>query len=304
LKAPLPPELLEDGLWRIPLRMRAEPPYVNVYLLRSTDGWLLIDTGPPGANSAGELGEAMDMCGVRPASLRHILLTHAHPDHSGQAERLRAESGAPVWFHPAEGELLSVVAQGADSMLPTLEAAGTPEPLREAIEAAHQRVLGYFPVLQADYELTENVSFETAMGPLRAMHTPGHSPGHCCLLAGATVFSGDHVLPDVLPHAGFLPGHDSLGEYLDTFPRLRALEIERVLPSHGLPFHSWRPWLDRAESTHRRRLARVRELHARGLSPHQMVETLWPRQLRPIDYQLALLRVLGYLRCLESRNMA
>ncbi|MGD0577361.1 MAG: MBL fold metallo-hydrolase, partial [Bryobacteraceae bacterium] len=39
------PELIEPGLWRIPLTMPVGPEFVNVYLLRAADGWILIDTG-------------------------------------------------------------------------------------------------------------------------------------------------------------------------------------------------------------------------------------------------------------------
>jgi len=37
--------LIEPGLWRIPLAMPVGPAFVNVYLLRAADGWILIDTG-------------------------------------------------------------------------------------------------------------------------------------------------------------------------------------------------------------------------------------------------------------------
>lgn len=71
------------------------------------------------------------------------------------------------------------------------------------------------------------------LGPFRALATPGHSPDHVCLLRGRTCFTGDTVLG-----AGSVfiaPGEGSLGAYLESLRRLRALELDVLCPGHG-PF--------------------------------------------------------------------
>lgn len=284
--------------------MRTQPPYVNVYLVRATDGWLLIDTGPPGEGTWGELTEALAGCGVAPDAIREIVLTHAHPDHIGQAVALRALTGARVWLHPDDAAMLEEILESPPGILGILREAGTPEELWPAVEEAHRRLTGHFRPVPGTVALTEERRFDTCLGPLRPVLTPGHAPGHCCLAAGGVVFSGDHVLPETLPHAGFIPGLDALGDYLATFPKLRAMDVRLILPSHGLPFNEWHAWLDRAEETHLRRLERVRILREEGRTPHETVRTLWQRELRPVDYQLALTRVLGYLRHLDSGTQA
>lgn len=294
------PELIQEGVWRIPLRMRTNPPYVNVYLVRTPGGWLLIDSGPPGEDPWQELTGSLAACGVPPERIAAIVLTHAHPDHIGQAVALRELTGAPVWLHPADAAMLLEIVTSPPDIAGILRSAGTPEGMWPDVEAAHARLTGHFRPVPGTLDLTEQTGFETCLGELRAIHTPGHAPGHCCLAAGGVVFSGDHVLPDVLPHAGFIPGKDALGEYLATIPRLRPLEVRLVLPSHGLPFDGWRTWLDRAEQTHLRRLARVEALRNEGRSPHEIVRTMWQRELPAVDYQLALTRVLGYLGHLGS----
>lgn len=298
------PELIQEGLWRIPLRMRTNPPYVNVYLVRSAGAWLLVDTGPPGEDSWQELAGALSACGVPPERIGAIVLTHAHPDHIGHASALRELTGAPVWLHPADRAMLLDIVARPPEIREILVAAGTPEEMWPEVEAAHARLTGHFRPLPGTLDLSEDSAFETCLGPLRVIHTPGHAPGHCCLEAGGVVLSGDHVLPDMLPHAGFIPGQDALGDYLDTIPRLLLLEVRLVLPSHGLPFDGWRAWLERARQTHLRRLARVEALRAEGRTPHEMVRTMWPRELRAVDYQLALTRVLGYLGHLDRGTSA
>ncbi len=88
-----------------------------------------------------------------------IVLTHGHNDHITAAVDLRAATGAPIWFHPADRMLWDVVHEGVDP----------------------------------DEALGEGTTFRVAGTTLTAMHTPGHSPGSTCLHAPdlAAVFTGD-----------------------------------------------------------------------------------------------------------------
>ena len=78
---------------------------VNVYFLETQDGLALLDTGFPG--SAGKILEALTQLGKRPSDLRHILLTHAHPDHIGSAAAVKRATGATVWAHPVDAPIIA-----------------------------------------------------------------------------------------------------------------------------------------------------------------------------------------------------
>ncbi|CAN5765454.1 MBL fold metallo-hydrolase [soil metagenome] len=87
-----------------------------------------------------------------------LVLTHAHDDHISAAADVRAATGAPTWLHPD------------DRML--WEAVYSTPPQHDLLDGTALHVGGI--------ELT-------------ALHTPGHSPGSCCLHAPSlgVLFSGD-----------------------------------------------------------------------------------------------------------------
>lgn len=87
-----------------------------------------------------------------------IICTHAHNDHVTVAPTLSAATGAPIHLHPADDMLWQQTHPGVEYR-----------------------------------ELSDGEVFEIADTQLRILHTPGHSPGSCCLHlpAARVVFSGD-----------------------------------------------------------------------------------------------------------------
>jgi glyoxylase-like metal-dependent hydrolase (beta-lactamase superfamily II) len=88
-----------------------------------------------------------------------IVLTHGHNDHITAAADLREATGAPIWFHPADRMLWDMTHADA----------------------------------APDEALADGATFTVAGTALRALHTPGHSPGSTCLYAPelGAVFTGD-----------------------------------------------------------------------------------------------------------------
>src|SRR3954453_7745552 len=76
---------------------RVEDSYTNWYLVEDGDRLTIVDAGVP--TSWKSLLDALRELGRRPADVDALVLTHAHFDHIGMAERARRELGVPVWVH-------------------------------------------------------------------------------------------------------------------------------------------------------------------------------------------------------------
>lgn len=121
------------------------------------------------------------------------------------------------------------------------------------------------------------------VGPFQALATPGHSGDSVCLLLGRVCFTGDTVLGQ--GSVFIAPGEGSLGAYLASLERLRALDLEVLCPGHGPFIPDPRAKLDEYIA---HRLDRERKLVAaveRGVRTRdELLDAAWddvPDHLRP-----------------------
>lgn len=276
----LPPiEEAAPGLWRIPLPIPNSPlRYVTVHALRVPDGVVLVDTGWNAPEVLAALREGLAVAGTSLSDVRGIVVSHIHPDHYGLASRIRDESGAWVAMHAAEAALITrrsdeiedVVARIEDWLLRT--GAGPRE--AEELRSARLDIRRYVDVPSPDSLLEDGDMLELDGWKLRAIHTPGHSPGHLCFYeeGGSFLLTGDHVLPAITPNVSFHPqsGPDPLGRFLASLRRLRDMPAARLaLPSHGTRLADVGIRIDELLAHHEERLAEAHELLASG------AETVW-----------------------------
>lgn len=179
----------------------------NPYLLICSDTQqaLLIDPG----DEAELLWQALIKAG---ATLDAIVLTHAHLDHVGAVETLRARANAPVYLHPADDELLAHVPQQA------------------ALFGLHAA-----PVRPADRRLAHGETLRCGNLELQVIHTPGHSPGSVCLYLAAerVLIAGDTLFYRSVGRTD-LPGGDAPILLRSIRERLWQLPDDtRVYPGHG-----------------------------------------------------------------------
>lgn len=182
----------------------------NSYLVGEGDV-AVIDPGPDDPRHLAALLDAL-----RPGErISHILVTHAHLDHSPLARRLAGRTGAPVMaFGPATAGRSAVMARlAAERML-------------EGGEGVDR---GFAPaVALADGDVVEGAGWR-----LRALHTPGHFGNHLSFVWGDAVFAGDHVMGWASSLVS--PPDGDMGAYMASLGRLSALGARRLYPGHGDP---------------------------------------------------------------------
>jgi glyoxylase-like metal-dependent hydrolase (beta-lactamase superfamily II) len=207
---------------------------VNYYLVEADGGLLVVDAGLAGFYD--ELEGLLRSRGRTVADIDALLLTHAHPDHVGIAERVR-QAGVPVRVHeadadqartgkshPREGGILPYVRHRAFWRLMATAARNGG---LKTVKIAEVAPLGELDV----------------PGRPRAIHTPGHSPGHVvfhfeqlgALIAGDALCTYNPLTgrpgPQLMPRA-FAWSND---QALESLSRLEDLEGV-VLPGHGDPW--------------------------------------------------------------------
>jgi len=195
------------------VRITAAPLWLaatNCYVVAASPGGpgVIIDAPPdvPG------ILDLVRRSGVEPAAL---LLTHAHLDHLGGAGGTAAEYAIGASLHPDDGWLAADL-PGQVRMLMGFDDGET--------YAGTER---YEP-------LTDGAVLEVAGLRFRVIHTPGHTPGHCCfwMEEEGVLFSGDHLFAGSIGRTD-LPGGD--------FDALMRSMAERVVPlppqTHVLPGH-------------------------------------------------------------------
>jgi len=87
----------------IPFKLRD----INLYLVKDSDGCLLIDTGTNTPATVETLQASLAQLGVTFADLRYVVITHFHSDHAGLAGLIQQHSPAQILMHADGAHFLS-----------------------------------------------------------------------------------------------------------------------------------------------------------------------------------------------------
>ncbi len=159
------------------------------------------------ATAASQILDYLEENGIELAA---ILLTHGHPDHLLSLNEVAEATGAPSYMHAEDAQLLEYIPPMLLNMMGL-------DKLELPVE---------FLPLEDDQEL------ELAGMKFKVFHTPGHSGGSVCFLAGDVLFAGDLVFRGSIGRTDFPGGSmdtllQSVKEKVFTLP-----SDTRILPGH------------------------------------------------------------------------
>jgi glyoxylase-like metal-dependent hydrolase (beta-lactamase superfamily II) len=261
----LPPvEKVRPGVWSVPTPFPNSPlRYVLAYLVETSRGAVLIDTGWPCAEAWDGLAAGVRETGHEISDVIAVLVTHFHADHFGLAHRVREASGAWIGMHEEDARAI-----GRFRSLADFAVADRAWQVRRGLPASEIETMLPSPLAESrEQRPGPDVMIEDGSRPLGddgallAIWTPGHTPGHLCFMEErySLLLTGDHVLPRISPNISPSPmsSDDALGNFLRSLAALATVDADEVLPAHEYRFSGLAARVCQLQEHHRSRLREV-----------------------------------------------
>jgi glyoxylase-like metal-dependent hydrolase (beta-lactamase superfamily II) len=167
-------EEIAKGVYLIGGPNVTRPEDAAVYLIDFGGQLVMIDSGA--GNSSSQLDRNIEMLGLNPSELTHVILTHCHIDHIGSAPYFREKYKSEIVIHELDAHALEI----GDSIKTAANWYGTtfpPTRVDRKLKGAHE-------ILKFGKE------------ELHCLHTPGHTPGSISVYldrAGKRVLFGQDI---------------------------------------------------------------------------------------------------------------
>ena len=193
----------------------------KIYALDSTKGNyayvilekepILIDSGRPGQGKA--ILRELESMNIELKDIHHIFFTHHDVDHVGNLELLEEKTGAKIWASKED--------------IPYIKGNKT----RPGIK----RVFSWFIRAKKPREINP-YPLERKLNGVKIIPTPGHTPGHVCLLYNDFLFVGDLIKTSndgIKPLASFMNWNQS--SLINSINEMNNYSFKWVCPAHGKP---------------------------------------------------------------------
>jgi glyoxylase-like metal-dependent hydrolase (beta-lactamase superfamily II) len=178
--------------------LRVSMGFVNAYVLVRGKEIAIVDTGTP--NNGARFAEVVRTVGLGWDAVRHVILTHYHPDHIGSMDEVLTSAPGAIAY-----------AGAAD--IPQIKS-----PRSVKAVGDNDEVFG-----------------------LRIIATPGHTPGHICVLdpAGSLLILGDAMVNINNQLAGPMAQYTAdMAQALQSVKKLATLNVRRAFFGHGEPIET------------------------------------------------------------------
>lgn len=289
------PEII-PGIYQLQLPIPNNPlEYTNIYLVQGDDGHLLIDAGWNSEKALQSLKKQLAEIGIDFKDISQILVTHAHFDHYGLADRIRQLSQAKIILHYLEKNLIDTSYLNIDEFLRQTEQwlriNGVPANELPIPRPASIGMKKFSAPTLPDTTLRGGETISTGVFSFQVLWTPGHSPGHICLYEPKQkiLFSGDHILPIITPNISLQPQSsiNPLGDFINSLNMVKQLDVNLVLPAHEHLFTGLQARVEEIIQHHQQRNSEILEaIKAEPKTAYQIsTEVTWMPALGGVSFQ-------------------
>ena len=204
--------------------------FVNAYLLKAGEGYILIDTGLP--NQWGMLEKELLSAGCPPGTLKLIIITHGDWDHTGNVTKVREKYNVKAAMHSGDVQQVENGVFLKRKVRPFLHR------IFFAVRMLKRKLQGNkmsFPKFKPDILLSDGQSLEEYGVKAKIIHIPGHTPGSIGILTGeGDLFAGDTFVNNKKPDSARII--ENAARLKDSLDKIKKMNIKTVYPGHGKPF--------------------------------------------------------------------
>ncbi|MCD6570849.1 MAG: MBL fold metallo-hydrolase [Deltaproteobacteria bacterium] len=280
----------------------------------------LIDTGPKFPGALAFVQKQLKLAGIDINDIERIIITHGHLDHFGLAASIRKAAGGPIECFIHAEDKWRVSSEGFQEEMWSEEAqifmAMVDMPQRE-IEKVKKR-FSFFKKLCDPLDnvsiMEDGAEFVGEGYHLRAIHTPGHSPGSICLYESRQqiLFSGDHIIKHITPNPLMEikrdrlrdPNYQSLKAYMNSLDKISGLDVRFVFPGHGEYIEDLDNIISTYKVHHRQRMDLVwGALKKKSRPLYYLIDDVFP-YVPEDDVFLAISEILVHLEILINEGSA
>ncbi len=201
-------EIITSEVFQVGGPFLTSPDDAAIYLITIGDDAALVDAGC--GPDLIPLIYNLHSCGVEPDQVRYLLITHCHIDHTGGASAIKSKTGCKIVAHEKDAVFLE---KGDDSATAASWYGRNIEPVA------------------VDIKLTKQIeTIELSGRAIKAIHTPGHSPGSVVYLMeseGQKILFGQDIHGPLHPIL-----HSDQDAYVESLKKIRDIEADILCEGH------------------------------------------------------------------------
>ena len=196
---------------------------VNIYLIKTESGYILVDTGMPNKND--QIDEVFQRHNIDPRNVHLIILTHGHLDHIGSVAYVQKVTGAKVL---CQQSFSNALANGK------IEPAKAQSFLARILNFLSSFLASDIEGVKASFVVGEEFNLIEFGIQGKVIHTPGHSPSSISIiLDNGEALIGDLIRESKPGEVGFGMFYEDKNTILESLQKIAEFNPRIIYLSHS-----------------------------------------------------------------------